>query len=108
MVDAATIAAAVPLLDWLAMVEQSLRGVSGGLLEQGIRQILPLPDDSERGRVLSMMFGAVREPDCFGAKFISVFPDNFSRGSTPILPGELLEPGMHFTRSPSQTASASG
>lgn len=62
------------------MVEQSLRGVSDGTAVQDIRQILPLPDKLDRGRVLSMMFGAVKEPACFGAKVISVFPDNFHRG----------------------------
>lgn len=80
IVDAATIAGALSLSNWVEVVEQSLRGVSDGTVVQDIRQILPLPDDQDRGRVLSMMFGAVREPACFGAKVISVFPDNFSRG----------------------------
>jgi ornithine cyclodeaminase len=80
IVDATTIAGALSLSDWIAVVEQSLRGVSDGMVVQDIRQILPLPDDRDRGRVLSMMFGAVRRPPCFGAKVISVFPDNFSRG----------------------------
>lgn len=57
-----------------------MRGVSDGTAVQDIRQILPLPDKLDRGRVLSMMFGAVKEPACFGAKVISVFPDNFHRG----------------------------
>ncbi|QXQ06005.1 ornithine cyclodeaminase family protein [Sphingosinicellaceae bacterium] len=79
VIDAATIAAALSPSQWIEAVEQSLRGVSDGSVIQGIRQILPLPDDSERGRVLSMMFGAVRQPAFFGAKVIAVFPDNFSR-----------------------------
>lgn len=80
VVDAATVAAALSPSDWIEVVEQSLRGVSGGAVVQDVRQILPLPDDQDRGRVLSMMFGAVRKPACFGAKVISVFPDNFARG----------------------------
>lgn len=80
VMDAAAIAAALELQDWLAVVERSLRGVSGGMVAQGIRQILPLPGDNPHGRVLSMMFGAVIDPACFGAKVISVFPDNFSHG----------------------------
>jgi ornithine cyclodeaminase/alanine dehydrogenase-like protein (mu-crystallin family) len=80
VIDAATIAAALSPLQWVEVVEQSLRGVSNGSVVQDIRRILPLPDDEDRGRVLSLMFGAMRQPACFGAKVISVFPDNFSRG----------------------------
>ncbi|MFB0872688.1 MULTISPECIES: ornithine cyclodeaminase family protein [unclassified Sphingobium] len=80
VVDAATVAEALSPAEWIEVVEQSLRGVSGGAVRQDVRQILPLPDVQDRGRVLSMMFGAVREPACFGAKVISVFPDNFGRG----------------------------
>lgn len=80
IIDAVTVAKALSLSDWIEVVEQSLRGVSDGTVVQDVRQILPLPDQQERGRVLSMMFGAVRQPACFGAKVISVFPDNFDRG----------------------------
>ena len=80
IVDAATIASALTVSEWIDVVEQSLRGVSNGTAVQDVRQILPLPDQIDRGRVLSMMFGAVRDPACFGAKVISVFPDNFKRG----------------------------
>ena len=80
VVDAATIAEALSPSQWIDVVEQSLRGVSDGTVVQDVRQILPLPDDRDRGRLLSMMFGAVCRPACFGAKVISVFPDNFNRG----------------------------
>ena len=80
VINAATIADALSSAQWIEVVEQSLRGVSAGAVVQDIRQILPLPDAQNRGRVLSMMFGAMRHPACFGAKVISVFPDNFSRG----------------------------
>ena len=80
VVNAATIADALSPSQWIEVIEQSLRGASDGTVVQDIRQILPLPDDQDRGRVLSMMFGAFRQPACFGAKVISVFPDNFSRG----------------------------
>ena len=80
IVDAATVAGALSPSDWIDAVEQSLRGVSGGRVVQDVRQILSIPDVEDRGRVLSMMFGAVREPACIGAKVISVFPDNFGRG----------------------------
>jgi ornithine cyclodeaminase len=80
VVDAATIVDALSLSDWIEVTERALRGVSDGTVVQDIRRILPLPDDDDRGRVLSMMFGAVRQPACVGAKIISVFPDNFARG----------------------------
>jgi ornithine cyclodeaminase/alanine dehydrogenase-like protein (mu-crystallin family) len=80
VIDAATVAGALPLADWIDAVERSLRGVSDGTVVQDVRRILPLPDQHDSGRVLSMMFGAVRRPACFGAKVISVFPDNFARG----------------------------
>ncbi|KRB82727.1 hypothetical protein ASE00_11890 [Sphingomonas sp. Root710] len=80
IVDSATISGLLSVSEWIDVVEQSLRGVADGTVVQDVRQILPLPDYRDRGRVLSMMFGAVREPACFGAKVISVFPDNFDRG----------------------------
>jgi ornithine cyclodeaminase/alanine dehydrogenase-like protein (mu-crystallin family) len=79
-IDAATIANALSPAQWIDVVEQSLRGVSNGTVVQDIRQTLSLPDDQDRGRLLSMMFGAVRQPAFFGAKIISVYPDNFARG----------------------------
>jgi len=80
IIDAATIAKALSLSEWVAVIEQSLRGVSDGTVVQDVRQILQLPDEHARGRVLSMMFGAVRQPASFGAKVMAVFPDNFSLG----------------------------
>jgi ornithine cyclodeaminase len=90
VLNAAAIAAALSPADWLEMAEQSLRGTSDGSVEQGVRQILPLPDQEQRGRVLSMMFGAVRDPACFGAKIISVFPDNFAHGRDSHQGGVML------------------
>jgi ornithine cyclodeaminase/alanine dehydrogenase-like protein (mu-crystallin family) len=80
VIDAMTIASALSPAQWIEVVEQSLRGVSDGTVVQDIRRVLPLPDTQDRGRLLSMMFGAARQPPCFGAKVISVFPDNFDRG----------------------------
>lgn len=80
LVSAQAVARALSPAEWVHAAERSLRGTSDGTVVQDTRKILPLPDDQDRGRVLSMMFGAVREPACFGAKVISVFPDNFARG----------------------------
>jgi ornithine cyclodeaminase/alanine dehydrogenase-like protein (mu-crystallin family) len=80
VIDAATVAEAIPPAEWIELIDAALRGSADGTAVQGIRRILPLPDDRDRGRLLSMMFGAVRQPACFGAKVISVFPDNFHRG----------------------------
>jgi len=80
VVDSATVAGTLSQSDWIQNAEHSLLGVCNGGVVQDVRQILPLPGEAERGRVLSMMFGAVRKPAFFGAKVISVFPDNFARG----------------------------
>ncbi len=49
---------------------------SHGETKQLLRSIIPLAD----GRMFGIMPGAMGERAVFGAKLISVFPDNFARG----------------------------
>jgi ornithine cyclodeaminase len=66
-------------LTWEAaipIVREAMIAVSAGRTRQLLRSILPLAD----GRMFGVMPGALGEAAPFGAKLISVFPDNFERG----------------------------
>ncbi|HEY7853410.1 MAG TPA: ornithine cyclodeaminase family protein [Caulobacteraceae bacterium] len=60
----------------IPIVREAMIAFSTGRTRQLLRSILPLAD----GRLLGVMPGALAESGPFGAKLISVFPDNFDRG----------------------------
>jgi ornithine cyclodeaminase len=65
-----TYEAAIPI------VREAMIAFSAGVTRQLLRSILPLAG----GRMFGVMPGAMGEADAFGAKLISVYPDNFERG----------------------------
>jgi ornithine cyclodeaminase len=65
-----TYEAAIPL------VREAMIAVSSGKTLQTLRSIIPMAD----GRLFGVMPGAMGESDVFGAKLISVFPQNFEKG----------------------------
>jgi ornithine cyclodeaminase len=65
-----TYEAAIPI------VREAMIAFSAGVTRQLLRSILPLA----AGRMFGVMPGALGEADAFGAKLISVYPDNFDRG----------------------------
>ena len=77
-----TYEAAIPLM------REAMRALSAGRTRQALRQIVPLGD----GRMFGVMPGAAEE--VFGAKLISVFPENFAKGRQSHQGGVLLfDPG---------------
>jgi ornithine cyclodeaminase len=60
----------------LPMVREAMIAFSKGRTLQLLRSILTLSE----GRMFGVMPGAMGTRDCFGAKLISVFPENFARG----------------------------
>lgn len=62
----------------IACAEQALRKTSSGVAAQDVRRTLTLPGAA--GSCLSMMYADLADRDLFGAKVLSVFPDNFAHG----------------------------
>jgi ornithine cyclodeaminase/alanine dehydrogenase-like protein (mu-crystallin family) len=62
----------------IEIAEAALRKTSNGVASQDVRRTLALPGSS--GTCLSVMYAALSDRDMFGAKVLSVYPDNFSRG----------------------------
>jgi ornithine cyclodeaminase/alanine dehydrogenase-like protein (mu-crystallin family) len=60
----------------IPIVREAMIAFSRGQTKQLLRSIIPLAD----GRMFGLMPGALGDRAVFGAKLISVFPDNFSRG----------------------------
>ncbi|MDF3154645.1 ornithine cyclodeaminase family protein [Mesorhizobium sp. XAP10] len=62
----------------LETTEAALRKTSNGMARQQIRRTLDLPGAA--GSCLSLMYAALDDRPLFGAKVLSVFPDNFTHG----------------------------
>jgi ornithine cyclodeaminase/alanine dehydrogenase-like protein (mu-crystallin family) len=60
----------------IPIVRQAMIALSAGETRQHLRSIIPLAE----GRLFGIMPGALGERAFFGAKLISVFPENFSKG----------------------------
>jgi ornithine cyclodeaminase len=75
-VDKAEVARRLTYEAAIPLVRQAMIAVSAGRTRQLLRAILPLAGE----RMFGVMPGALGETAPFGAKLISVFPDNFERG----------------------------
>lgn len=62
----------------IEIAEAALRKTSNGKASQDIRRTLGLPGAA--GTCLSVMYAALSDRPLFGAKVLSVFPDNFDHG----------------------------
>jgi ornithine cyclodeaminase/alanine dehydrogenase-like protein (mu-crystallin family) len=60
----------------IPIVRQAMTALSNGATRQLLRSIIPLAD----GHLFGIMPGALGERAPFGAKIISVYPENFSQG----------------------------
>lgn len=60
----------------IPIVRQAMIAFSRGETRQLLRSIIPLAE----GRMFGVMPGALGERACFGAKLVSVFPENFALG----------------------------
>jgi len=60
----------------IPLMREAMIALSQGRTRQLLRQILDLPE----GRAFGAMLGAMLEDGVFGAKLVSVYPDNFAHG----------------------------
>jgi ornithine cyclodeaminase/alanine dehydrogenase-like protein (mu-crystallin family) len=66
----------LPCAECIALMRAAMIALSQGRTGQLLRQILDLPE----GRAFGVMPGAMLDDGVFGAKLVSVYPDNFARG----------------------------
>ncbi len=78
LLDREAIASVITAEVALACAEQALRKTSNGIAWQDVRRTLMLPGAA--GSCLSMMYADLADQAHFGAKILSVFPDNFAFG----------------------------
>jgi ornithine cyclodeaminase/alanine dehydrogenase-like protein (mu-crystallin family) len=76
LLDRQVIAHVLTVEDAMVCAEQALRKTSNGAARQDVRRTLMLPGAA--GSCLSVMYADVADRDLFGAKVLSVFPDNFA------------------------------
>jgi ornithine cyclodeaminase/alanine dehydrogenase-like protein (mu-crystallin family) len=76
LIDAAEVRANLTYEVAIPTVRAAMIAFSTGETRQLLRSILPMAD----GRMFGVMPGAMGERAAFGAKIISVFPDNFEQG----------------------------
>ena len=78
LIDKMAIRQVLTLADALEVTEAALLKTSNGAARQQIRRTLDLPGAA--GTCLSLMYAALDDQPLFGAKVLSVFPDNFAHG----------------------------
>jgi len=78
LIDKNAIRHALTLPLVLEATEAALLKTSSGMAHQQIRRTLDLPGAA--GSCLSLMYAALDDRPLFGAKVLSVFPDNFAHG----------------------------
>jgi len=66
----------LPYAECIPLMRAAMIALSQGRTRQLLRQILDLPE----GRAFGAMLGAMLEDGVFGAKLVSVYPDNFAHG----------------------------
>ena len=77
VIGGADVRRALTYPDCVAAVDRAMRTLSAGGAVLPLRQVMPLP--SGRG-AFGTMPGALADPECFGIKILSLFPDNPSQG----------------------------
>jgi ornithine cyclodeaminase len=70
------VAALLPMVQAIEVVDQAMREVSKGTATLPLRSAIPVGGDNRMG----VMPGAIGDPACFGVKLISLFPGNTARG----------------------------
>jgi ornithine cyclodeaminase/alanine dehydrogenase-like protein (mu-crystallin family) len=76
MIDAQTASRLLTYEACIPIIREAMIALSAGRTRQSPRGIIPL----DGGRMFGVMPGALEAPGPFGAKLVSVFPENFARG----------------------------
>lgn len=88
VIDGVTVEALVSLGEAVELAEVALRKTSNGKAKQDIRRTLEMP--GEAGTCLSVMYASLADQAHFGAKVLSVCPQNFEYGLPSHQGGVLL------------------
>ena len=88
VIDGATVEALVSLEEALGLAEAALKKTSSGIAQQDVRRTLNLPGVA--GTCLSVMYASLADTAHFGAKVLSVSPQNFEYGLPSHQGGVLL------------------
>ena len=75
-IDAEEVARLLPYEECIPLVRAAMIALSAGRTRQTLRQIVDLPNQ----RAFGVMPGAMFDSGAFGAKLVSVYPDNFAKG----------------------------
>jgi ornithine cyclodeaminase len=75
-VSAEEVARLLPYEECIPLMREAMIALSQGRTRQLLRSILDLPD----ARAFGAMLGAMLDDGVFGAKLVSVYPDNFAKG----------------------------
>ena len=75
-VDIDEVARLLPYSECIPLMREAMIALSQGRTRQILRSILDLPE----GRAFGVMPGAMPDDGVFGAKLVSVYPDNFHKG----------------------------
>ena len=75
-VSAEEVARLLPYEECIPLMREAMIALSAGRTRQTLRQIVDLPDR----RAFGVMPGAMLDSGAFGAKLVSVYPDNFAKG----------------------------
>ena len=75
-VTAEEVARFLPYEECIPLMREAMIALSTGRTHQTLRQIVDLP----AGRAFGVMPGAILDGGTFGAKLVSVYPDNFAKG----------------------------
>ena len=76
IVSAEEVARCLPYEECVPLMREAMIALSQGRTAQLLRSILDMP----QGRMFGSMLGAMLDDGTFGAKLISVFPENFAKG----------------------------
>ncbi|TGU93210.1 ornithine cyclodeaminase family protein [Mesorhizobium sp. M00.F.Ca.ET.151.01.1.1] len=88
IVDGPTVEALVSSQEAIGLAEAALRKTSNGIAHQDIRRTLDMPGMA--GSCLSLMYASLSDQPHFGAKVLSVSPQNFEHGLPSHQGGVLL------------------
>nr|MDQ4088349.1 ornithine cyclodeaminase family protein [Pseudomonadota bacterium] len=75
-VSAEEVARCLPYDECIPLMREAMIALSQGRTRQLLRGILDLPE----GRAFGVMPGAMLDDGAFGAKLVSIYPDNFDKG----------------------------
>lgn len=77
-VSAEEVARLLPYAECIPLMREAMTALSQGRTKQLLRAIL----DLEQGRAFGVMPGAMLDDGTFGAKLVSVYPENFAKGKS--------------------------